>query len=196
MESKDWISIAGIVSTLLIALITILINSRREYRQETQREEERSREYQYKIKEKEYEFRFGKLHEKRVQILSEVFERLVSVREEMDHFPFYMRIAERKSDLWISPINEANMNYEECASFFAKNKLYISKDLANMISEVLSDLGTFLLQVHNYLQSKLESEELEPPSSLVEEWNGKKVSIDDALKYIEVEFREILGSET
>jgi hypothetical protein len=93
----------------------MLISHRRELRQELQRKEERERDHQLKVKEKEFELRFGKLHEKRVQVLSELYERLVSTSGKMDHLPFFLEPIEESLG-WESMVAEADKDCKECYS--------------------------------------------------------------------------------
>jgi len=189
MEPKDWISMAGIASTLLIAVMTLLINYRRELRQEMQRKEEREREHQLKIKEKEFELRYGKLQEKRVQAMSELYERLVSVSEKNDSLPFFLEPVE-ESARWKSTVEEAHKEYKDCALSFAKNRLYFSKELANRISSILSDLGGFSRDVGAYLDFN----ELDKLKNALAKWKDKRTTVVDTLEQIEDEFRGMLGS--
>jgi hypothetical protein len=191
MEAKDWITITSIASTFFIALLTIVLNHRREMRQEIQRKQEREHEHQLKLKEKEFELRYSKLHEKRVQTLSELYERLASVNKQIDSIALLLEMVQ--DSIVINNLAEkANNEYQDCLLFFAKNRLYFSKELAELIDKVLSEINLFSNKVFMDLALK----EYETLKHTLAEWQEKRVIIADILKNIESEFREMLGSDS
>ena len=146
MEPRDWIALAGIISTLTISVVTLLINYCREQRQERVRNEERQREHELKLKEKEFEVRYGKLHEKRVEAIAELYSLIeeayrstVILRARLK----YKGITERE-DI-VDDANDAFTKCMDCAAFFKKNRLYFSKELADQINSVIANLDLLSL---------------------------------------------------
>ena len=191
MEAKDWITLVSIASTFFIALLTLVLNYRREIRQEIERKKELIHEHELKLKEKEFELRYSKLHEKRVQTLAELYERLASVNEKINSVASLLDIVQ--DPIVISTVTEkANTEYKDCSLFFAKNRLYFSKELAEAIEKILSEINLFSNKVFWDVALK----DYDKLKSTLVEWQEKKVAIDSALKNIEHDFREMLGSES
>ena len=84
METSDWLALAGIVSTLVIAVMTALLTERRERRQEKIKKDEQDRAHQFNIQAKQLELQYGRLHEKRVEAMAELFQQLESIRGKID----------------------------------------------------------------------------------------------------------------
>lgn len=190
MEAKDWITIASIASTFFIALLTLILNHRREARQEIERKQELIHEHELKLKEKEFELRYSKLHEKRVQTLAELYERLVSVNEKINTVASLLEMTQ--DSIVINGVaDKANAEYQDCFLFFAKNRLYFSKELAISIEKILFEINLF----SNKVFWDVGLREYNSLKGTLLEWRDKKVAIDSALKNIESEFREMLGSE-
>ena len=191
MEAKDWITLVSIASTFFIALLTLVLNYRREIRQEIERKKELIHEHELKLKEKEFELRYSKLHEKRVQTLAELYERLASVNEKINSVASLLDIVQ--DPIVISTVTEkANTEYKDCSLFFAKNRLYFSKELAEAIEKILSEINLFSNKVFWDVALK----DYDKLKSTLVEWQEKKVAIDSALKNIEHDFREMFGSES
>ncbi len=191
MEAKDWITIASIASTFFIALLTLILNHKREVRQEIERKQALLHEHELKLKEREFELRYSKLHEKRVQTLAELYERLASVNEKINGVASLLEFTQ--DSIVIDNIAEkASTEHQDCSLFFAKNRLYFSKELAESIEKILSEINLFSNKVFWDVGLK----DYDRLKSTLVEWQDKKAAIDSALKNIEYEFREMLGSES
>ncbi len=141
MEPKDWISLAGIISTLIVALTTILISHRRELRQEKSRKAEREQEHKQRTEEKRLETQYSKLHEKRAEALSELYNRLTEANIAVSTLPLGLDfITPPGSDEAKTWAEQAHKKCCDCDSFFAKNRLYLSKGLAKQIEDVIYGL--------------------------------------------------------
>ena len=190
MEPKDWISLAGIVSTLFISLIAIFINDKRELRQEKLREDERQRDHQPKIEEKRFEIRYGKLHEKRVEALSELYERLSHTGQELDAAASLIDL--QPSELGHDVAQTSRTACRECARFFAKNRLYFTKQLAGQLDNLLHDLTETSVNIVSYIQIN----DFDSMKNELTKWSEKRKAVVTALEQIEVEFRNLLGFTT
>jgi hypothetical protein len=188
MEPSDWLALAGIVSTLVIAVMTALLTERRERRQEKIKKDEQDRAHQFNIQAKQLELQYGRLHEKRVEAMAELFQQLESIRGKIDmiiHLGVYEGQNETKN------LKKILKELDNSIVLFNKNKLYFSNELAGQIDRtilLISDIYSF---AGRYLENPRDAEKWKPGLA---RWGERRGEIQETLDLVEAEFRKLLGS--
>lgn len=144
---------------------------------------------------KEQEIRFAKLHEKRAMLLTELYEQLEDLGTRTNQVTAYIMregIQDQENE-----VREVLDQGARLASYFKKNKLYFSTELARQIENIIAKLSspsdTNLLRAlatdpSSYGQSVRHG---------VMAWRSEFRPIqEEALRTIEREFRVLLGSES
>ncbi len=134
---------------------------------------------------KEHEVRFSKLHEKRAEIITDLHAQLheahLSVRV------LELRIKDGDNDVTLE--QAAKTAYEMCSNalaFFSKNRLYLSKELSDLIHRTLStmDIASSSYPYAGDIRTRG-----------LELWNQQSQQISLIMSRLEQEFRVMLGSE-
>jgi len=167
---------------------------------------------------RERDIRYSKLHEKRVETISELYTLLQDAHESAAifslevSFDVNMDIVRRKLAELDSPSTsvqlleaprppaskkeEAIEAYRKIARverFFGKHQLYFSKELSDQIKELVSILGEV---PPSYIVAEPESEEfIEEIEKALKTWDEQEEVVNRTLEMIEDEFRRMLGSE-
>jgi hypothetical protein len=138
MEPSDWLALAGIVSTLVIAVMTALLTERRERRQEKIKKDEQDRAHQFNIQAKQLELQYGRLHEKRVEAMAELFQQLESIRGKIDMI-IHLGVNEGQNET--KNLKKILKELDNSIVLFNKNKLYFSIDYRTQFVTRLNETG-------------------------------------------------------
>ncbi len=140
---------------------------------------------QLQILNKEREFRFIKLHEKRAEIISELYLKIYAA--DVSVGAFELRYEDGDDITEFEEIIQES--YDACSAaltYFKKHRLFLSKGLANKIYDILTTL-------------ELTSRSLKYPDSLrsptLRNYREQKPHIASVMEGLEKEFRVLLGSE-
>ena len=149
---------------------------------------------QYKHKLVEEQIRFSKLHEKRADVIQNLYSRLVDFEGKMASFvnPFQpagaLPIQKKKED--------AGKAGDEFVKYSSINKIYFSKELCEIIEDINKqfkrawiDFTTFT--VYEKSNRVLTSEEKH--RNWIKAWDTVSKEIPKLREKLESEFREILG---
>jgi len=142
------------------------------------------------MEEKKFEIRYGKLHEKRVAALSELYEHLSKTWQEIDVASSLIELD--PGGLGRDQAERARTTCTECEKFFAINRLYFTKELAGRIDSILHELTESSLNI----VSSFIIHDLDNVKDVVAKWSAKRKAVTATLEQIEAEFRNLLGSTT
>lgn len=145
----------------------------------------------------EHEVRFSKLHEKRAEVIDELWQRLVAAQRESERFVSvegYDTDNATREEAWRS----TEQTFREVYLFIEKRRIYLSEP-------VCASLGTFLdnMRRHVIRVSVYGSLQGDPPPHIVEErrdafLNAHKAfdsEIPGAIQALGNEFRKMLGGD-
>lgn len=133
---------------------------------------------------KEHEVRFSELHKKRAEVIAELFSLLHMAYESVRSLE--TRIKERHPEAKLElTAKEAKEACEDAILFHHRNRLYLSKELSDLI---ISSLST--MHVTSSVYPDLHAR----PISL-DIWNEQSERIALVIDRLEQEFRIMLGSE-
>lgn len=149
---------------------------------------------------KEHEIRFGALQEKRAAVIADLYYRLESTQSSAHLLKrvLYLReqgkVDDEKVKRWIEKTSRLDRGLFK---FVQRNKLYFSEALAAKIQKVSFSIQDPLPAL---LVKSAESDELWGDTDVrrakyVAYWDEHEAEIRDLMRFIENEFRVLLGSE-
>jgi hypothetical protein len=147
---------------------------------------------QLQIIAKEHDIRFSKLHEKRAEIVSDLYFRLKDSQWNAELLGYAIKYETGRQPEKIA--EDILKELVELHRFFYRNKLYFSIELADSMEELISILVQPSSAVWFYASSGQESLKQES-QELLEAWNKEQPKINYIFELIEAEFRKMLGSE-
>jgi hypothetical protein len=135
--------------------------------------------------------RFTKLHEKRIEILSEMYSLLEDACTSMESLKSYCETG--NIEFTKDRAKEAAAANNKLLPFFRKNKLYFSSALSRQIEDVIHALhgSAFDLVMASWSDKDVPKRSAE----FIQNWPQKSVQVNALMGAIAVEFRSILGSE-
>lgn len=167
---------------------------------------------------KEHDIRYTKLHEKRIEVISELYMLLWEAHHSATIFnmDFDFDISRYEVDKMLSKLppdflgnkqpafpekilskrevaQEAYRKIVNFEVFFRKHQLFFSKDLSSRVEKLIDLLGEvplFYLVVDNQKDDFLDQAKDE-----LKKWNEQESEIDQTLEMIEGEFRHLIGSD-
>jgi hypothetical protein len=135
------------------------------------------------------------LHLRRLDILSELYQKLVLLNRKMVEMTRLLKLVSPGEDAEISEkerIKSAGMAYNDFSDYFDKNKIYFSKDLCVLIQKLQEE---FWSSFHDYtfpINFGLPSSEM--TYKLVRDAANKiDKDVPKILETIEMEFRKLIG---
>lgn len=142
----------------------------------------------------EHEIRFSKLHEKRAEVIAELYKLLVKANWEAESFTSPMEwVGEPdKKQKYISAMNAI----AEYFRFFDQHRIYISPDLCAQLEDFAKNLRTPVIKFgvwvrHEHLS---DSSAEKKDTAWDTAWDSVKNDVPQLRAAIEVEFRTLLGS--
>jgi hypothetical protein len=140
----------------------------------------------------EHETRFAKAHEKRAEVIAELYRRLVEATSAFGSFasPFGFSSDPSKEE----QAKTAGAAYQELSEYFRPNRLFIEEDLCTKIEEMLQNLR----EVFHLMGSEAKvAQGQRPPPKEESYWDKAedimRKNVPPILKALEKEFREIIG---
>ncbi len=139
---------------------------------------------------REHEIRFSHLHEKRAEIIAQLYQMTVETNDAAEACvqAFREKPDKRRFDL----AKEAIDRGDELAEFVIRNKIYFSRHLAAELGELYSCLIDIALSYRMHCEALREGKDCPEFDSLIHE---VEVDTGGALRTIEEEFRALLGVE-
>ncbi len=153
---------------------------------------------QLQITIKEHDVRFNKLHEKRAEVISELYGLLNAANMSLGQFEINYRHKQSHNlnDRFLEKSAEIVLN--DCArafNFFRKHQIYLSKGLSELIEKCIFAVHNHSLTYRAYQGKGIDTSvlfQLEMASDL----KNRSSEISQILEMLENEFRLLLGSET
>lgn len=143
------------------------------------------------IRVKENEIRFTKLHEKRVEIISDFYRKLEEILSKT--LLLTLKLERDSAKDYIIHARELWVECGQVSEFFQKNKLYFSKNLAEKIESFLSIISE---PSKAYVFSRISKAQDKDIVKFLNEWSKKGRDARRIRELIEDEFRETLGIES
>jgi hypothetical protein len=140
---------------------------------------------QLQLTAKEHEVRFSKLHEKRAEIIADLYSKLSRAHRESNILMFRIEQKEDEASLKTA----ADFAYKASISasgFFEGNQLYLSKELSDSIRRILSTMQ--LTSLSFPYDGDIRTRGLDI-------WKEQSQKISAIMSKLEKEFRLMLGSE-
>jgi len=148
------------------------------------------------IRAQEHNIVFSKMHERRAQVITDLYERLVEAIWAASSFVsiFGFQGEPSKEEQYKAAMEKMGVFYR----FFDKARIYLKQDLCKRIDDLFEKLRTPVIEYSTYIQfpPQFSEGEREKMDTWVKAW--KKVSQDDvpaARNALEIELRKILGAE-
>jgi hypothetical protein len=135
--------------------------------------------------------RFTKLHEKRIEMLSEMYSILEDAWISMEALVPYCKI--KDTELTKSRVKEAAEKNNKLLPFFRKNKLYFGSALSDQIGIVIGVLHGSAFDL--VMASWSDKDVPERSDQFIQEWPKASEQISALMSMIANEFRCILGSK-
>jgi hypothetical protein len=145
---------------------------------------------QLAIAAKENEVRFSKLHEQRVEVIAEVYQRLEEARQSAQLFRWTVSSSGVKSEHQAKYAHEVTSKIDEFTKLFGKHQLYFSKALADKLKHLADALYTPALEYKFAITEGSPADAAKQVTVLLDDDS----SIDVLLDEIADEFRTLLGS--
>jgi len=143
----------------------------------------------------EHEIRFSRLHEKRAEVIAELYKLLVQATWEAESFTSPMEwVGEPdKKEKYITAMNAI----VEYFRFFDQHRIYISPNLCNKLEEFAQKLRTPVIQFgvwvrHDYLTDQAAQNKNDAWDTA---WDSVKNDVPQLREAVEQEFRMLLGAD-
>jgi hypothetical protein len=148
---------------------------------------------QLQIMAKEHEIRFSKLHEKRAEVVMDLYLLL----DELRAYRLLMGILLEHGRQVDRHVDEGVELSAKLFNFFKRNKLYLSSELAERLEELINKLGEPLSKyaVLKEYASKVDEGVLAELPRAIEALGGELNELHRAVNAVEKEFRMLLGSD-
>jgi hypothetical protein len=143
----------------------------------------------------EYDIKFRSLHNRRAEIIAEMYEKLVDAISKAASFlrPFQGSGEPSQFDKYI----EANNSIVAFFSYFDRRRIFLSEELCERISTIVDKIRDPVIDFSSYITNPGLSEETakEKLETWRQAWNSvSKTEVPVARRELENEFRRILGS--
>jgi hypothetical protein len=142
----------------------------------------------------EHQVRFSKLHEKRAEIIADLYGRLVDAERIGDHF---VKVDSWDDEKGRESYEATNQNLLDLYYFVEKNRLYFPEPVCDLLTNFVLAVRSSAIGMHFY--ARVES--TTPNQAFIEErakvlkqaFESFQYQIPAARKALESEFRTILG---
>lgn len=145
----------------------------------------------------EHQVRFSKLHEKRAEVIAELYSLLVQAHWDISSFvsPMEMHGEPDKLEKYVAAMNSVADFYR----YFDKQRIYIPENLCNQINEFVQEMRRkaigFGIYVHYDDKTLLDHTYKEKQKAWADAWEYLDQKVPDAKIALENELRGILGAE-
>ncbi len=144
--------------------------------------------------EKEHELKFSKLHERKAEIVAELYKLLKNASKKVESFLRPMGFASEPSK--DKKAEEAFESLFEFIEYYDMHKIYFRKELCETIDEFIDQIRKPTYKFNRALRHKgnPSPEKLGKLDQVWDEsWDSFKDKVQPSIKAIEEEFRKILG---
>jgi len=141
-------------------------------------------EYNKEKLEFQYKTTFKTLHEKRAEVIAELYGKMIDTKSAIRKFSFTLL---KKSENNQSGDN-AMSKLTELALYFEKNKIYLSLETCNSVTKLMDINGIIWVDIYSPNPFK------ENQDSFVNILKRIDNDLDSSLKIVETEFRKLLGT--
>jgi len=142
----------------------------------------------------EHEIRFTKLHERRAEVLADIYKFLnLAIWETEDLLAVFEWPGKKTKEEKYQSARNAIVEY---ARFFAQNRIYFTEDLCSSLETIARRLRTLADEFGVYLNFEQPSDTARKQKieAWVGGWNSLQIEIPPMRNAIEKEFRQLLGS--
>jgi hypothetical protein len=140
--------------------------------------------------------RFTKLHDKRVEILAEMYYQLEDAYTAISALNLGCEGPSKTQTLVPGFTEDAVQKTLKLFDFFRRNKLYFSKQLAQEIQSVVFELQSLPFDLSMVTGSGHKPEEIDQCRlKFIEDWKKQSSQLLDATCSVETEFRRLLASD-
>lgn len=146
----------------------------------------------------EHQVRFSKLHEKRAEVIDEVYVRLVEARMEGKRFivtDAYITDHQQQKEAW----RKTAARMEEVSVFIQKHRIYLPERICELLQKVIDEMSRHVAAAGIYAPLNPQVQEMiaEQHEALMKAYDAFfSESIPAATEALEDEFRKLLGVET
>jgi hypothetical protein len=203
-STLDWEKLGKVIqagATVISTAIAIIAL----WRQQRQAERLKVLEAELSKTEFEHQTKFAKLHEKRAEVISEIYRRVVILEIWLNHV---VAETELPDEVFTSPkdfaegfdavFGQISLNLQDLAAYFNLNRLYLSEGICQKILHFHDVILHKSDAVHGYFYERFK----QMPESEISEIYGKNLrerarrelqQVSDTRRAIENEFRALLG---
>jgi DNA-directed RNA polymerase subunit F len=140
----------------------------------------------------EHQITFGKLHEKRAEIIADLYAKIVALQNSVEVFVRnVIGVTPKKNEENLKTIWKAADSFKDC---YRKNKIYFSEDVCELIEDLNTNLSSPVSELSMHLEMLGNSDQIE---LVYQAWEKAEQKISDKAEIIrreiETEFRKILG---
>ncbi|MGD1104066.1 MAG: hypothetical protein ABSA59_18615 [Terriglobia bacterium] len=146
----------------------------------------------------EHQVRFSKLHEKRAEVIDQVYARLVEARMEGKRFiatDAYITDRLQQKEAW----KKTAERMEDVSVYIQKHRIYLPERICELLQKVVDEMSRHVAAAGVYTPLNPQAQEMiaEKYEALMKAYNAFfSESIPAATKALEDEFRRLLGVET
>lgn len=140
----------------------------------------------------EHQITFGKLHEKRAEIIADLYAKIVDLQDSVEVFVRnVLGVTSDKNKENLRIIWRAADSFKEC---YRKNKIFFSEDMCGLIEDLNNNLSSPVSELSMHLEMVENNDQLKP---VYQAWEKAEQKIADTVsiirREIESEFRKVLG---
>jgi len=140
----------------------------------------------------EHQITFGKLHEKRAEIIADLYAKIVDLQNSVEVFVRnVIGLTPEKNEENLRAIWKAADSFKDC---YRKNKIFFAEEMCELIEDLNTNLSSPVSEISMHLEIVGNSDQLKP---VYEAWEKAEQNIAGKAsiirREIESEFRKILG---
>lgn len=135
----------------------------------------------------ERQIRFVRLHEERARVIAEVYQRILALLDASEQYVHIFESSNGPSKMERRQIVAARLN--ELAEYFEPRKLYLPKDIADGVQQLVSKLVSLLTDFRHKVETKGEEADLKAWSSI---FSALGSDVRPMLARLEESFRNML----
>lgn len=141
-------------------------------------------EYQKEKLEFNHQTTFKTLHEKRAEVIAELYGKMIDTKSAIRTFSFSLL----KQSEYNQSEEDARNKLSEFAVYFEKNKIYLSQETCNSVSILLNINGKIWIDISAPNPFQDNNDNFKDVYARIDK------DLDSSLKIVETEFRKLLGT--
>lgn len=140
----------------------------------------------------EHQITFGKLHEKRAEIIADLYAKIIDLQDSVEVYARnLLGVTSEKNKENLKVIWMAADSFKEC---YNKNKIFLSEGMCELIEDLNNNLSSTVSELSMHLEMEEMTAETDP---LYRAWEKAEQEIADKVSIIrrdiENDFRKLLG---